>query len=124
MTRILVADDSPFVLEIVETVLKSEGFEVITANDGMEAWDKIQKEIPDIIIIDVVMPGMNGYEICEKVKADEKLKNLPVMMLTTKAQDKDIELAQASGADLYMTKPFDPDELTGKVRKFFEKKNK
>jgi len=122
MTKILVADDSPFVLEIVETVLKSEGFEVITASDGIEAWDKIQKERPDIVIVDIIMPGLNGYQICEKIKHDEELKSLPVLVLTTKAQDKDIELAQASGADLYMTKPFDPDELAAKVRKFFEKK--
>ncbi|MFH1239194.1 MAG: response regulator [bacterium] len=122
MTKILGADDSPFVLEIVETVLKSEGFEVVTASDGIEAWDKIQKERPDIVIVDIIMPGLNGYQICEKIKHDEKLRDLPVLVLTTKAQDKDIELAQASGADLYMTKPFDPDELAAKVRKFFEKK--
>ena len=122
MTKILVADDSKFVLEIVETVLQSEGFEVVTAVDGTEAWDKIQSEKPDVVIIDIVMPGMNGYEICKKIKSTEELKGLPILVLTTKAQEKDVELAQTSGADLYMTKPFDPDELAQKVRKFFEKK--
>lgn len=121
MNKILVADDSPFVLEIVETVLKSEGFDVITASDGTEAWNKIQQEKPDVVIVDIIMPGMNGYQICEKIKQSEELKHLPVLVLTTKAQDKDIELAQSSGADLYMTKPFDPDELAAKVRKFFGK---
>jgi DNA-binding response OmpR family regulator len=122
MTKILVADDSPFVLEIVETVLKSEGFDVITAVDGLDAWNKIQKDKPDIVIVDIIMPGLNGYQICEKIKKNEELKNTPVLVLTTKAQDKDIELAQTSGADLYMTKPFDPDELAAKIRRFFEKK--
>lgn len=122
MTKILVADDSPFVLEIVQTVLESEGFDVVTAIDGTEAWKKVQSEKPDVVIVDIVMPGMNGYEICKKIKSTEELKGLPVLVLTTKAQDKDIELAQTSGADLYMTKPFDPDELAKKVRKFFEKK--
>ncbi|MFH1783762.1 MAG: response regulator [bacterium] len=123
MTKILVADDSPFVLEIVETVLKSEGFEVVTASDGAEAWEKVQNEKPDVIVCDVVMPKMNGYEICQKVKESEELKNIPVLILTTKAQDKDVKLAQVSGADLYMTKPFDPDELADKVRRFFEKRH-
>ena len=114
--RILIVDDEPDLLEMVQINLEMEGFECMVAYDGFRALDRVRKEKPDLIILDVMLPGMNGYKVCRLLKFDEKYKQIPIIMLTAEAQRADRLLGEATGADYYMTKPFDADKLLAKVK--------
>lgn len=114
--RILIVDDEPDLLEMVQINLEMEGFECIVAYDGFRALDRVRKERPDLIILDVMLPGMNGYKVCRLLKFDEKYKQIPIIMLTAEAQRADRLLGEETGADYYMTKPFDADKLLAKVK--------
>jgi len=114
--RILIVDDEPDLLEMVQINLEMEGYECIVAYDGFRALDRARKEKPDLIILDVMLPGLNGYKVCRLLKFDEKYKRIPIIMLTAEAQQADRLMGEATGADYYMTKPFSADKLLAKVK--------
>jgi two-component system, OmpR family, alkaline phosphatase synthesis response regulator PhoP len=117
--KILICDDEAHIRRLIEQSLEDledEGVEILTAADGEEALGRIRDETPDLIILDVMMPKLNGFEVCEKVKSDEGLSSSYVMLLTAKGQEYDRQRGEEVGADRYMTKPFDPDDLLAVVR--------
>jgi len=114
--RILIADDEPNILISLEYLMKREGYEVHVARDGQEALDLLQRTRPRLVLLDVMMPNKNGFEVCQALRADEALKDTLVLMLTAKGRDTDIAKGLGVGADAYMTKPFSTKELVVKVR--------
>ena len=114
--KILVVDDEPDIVELVAYNLKKEGFIVSSASDGEEALAKIREENFDFIILDLMLPGMPGMEICRVLRNDPKTRNLPVIMLTAKGEEVDKILGLEVGADDYLTKPFSPRELLARIR--------
>jgi diguanylate cyclase (GGDEF)-like protein len=113
---ILVADDDPAILRLVEVNLKLEGFEVITAADGEEAFRLVVERDPALVLLDVMMPKLDGYEVCERIRADGRTRHVNVIMLTAKSLSADKIVGLTSGADDYVLKPFDPMELIARVR--------
>ena len=117
MTKILVAEDERDIRELVAFTLTSlGGFEVVKANDGAEAVEKAREALPDLILLDVRMPKMTGYEACAQLKADPLTQNIPIVFLSAKGQEVDIQQGLGLGAEEYILKPFDPGELVEKVR--------
>jgi phosphate regulon transcriptional regulator PhoB len=114
--NILVVDDEPDIVELVAYNLKKEGFTVSSAADGQEALAKIRREKFDFIILDLMLPGMPGMEICRVLRNDPRTKNVPVIMLTAKGEEVDKILGLEAGADDYLTKPFSPRELLARIR--------
>jgi len=117
MTTVLVVDDSPTVRELVSVHLKQQGITVVEAFDGLDATEKIKVSVPDLVITDVVMPRMNGYELCRWVKNNVKNKTVPVIMCTTKSEEFDKYWGMKQGADAYITKPYNPPELIEIVKR-------
>lgn len=117
MTRkLLIADDEPNILISLEYLLKREGYQVTVARDGQEALDAVGRECPDLLLLDVMMPGKTGFEVCQALRADERHADLPILMLTAKGRETDVAKGLALGANAYMTKPFSTRELVDKVR--------
>ncbi len=115
--KILVADDEPDVLFMTAFSLRTVGgFEVIEARNGLEALEKAQQTTPDLIILDIKMPRLNGYETCRRLKEIEALRDVPVVFLSAKGQRQEIEEGMSVGAAEYILKPFAPDELVARVR--------
>ncbi|MCD1295915.1 two-component system response regulator [Methanocella sp. CWC-04] len=121
--KIMVVDDEPDVVDLVKLVLESDGFEVVTAYSGKECLEKIEKEMPDLVLLDIMMPQMDGWEVFRRIKANEKTTNIPVAMLTAKTQsiDKMIGLHVVK-VDDYITKPFGRSELLERVKKILKDK--
>lgn len=115
MPKILIADDDPDILELIKFTLESHDHQVVLANDGQEALQKTVAEKPDLVVLDVMMPHLNGYEVCEKIRQDETLSKTPVIILTAKGQTKDKITGIKLGADDYMAKPFEPLELAARI---------
>ena len=113
---ILVADDDPDILRFVELNLKLEGYEVVTASDGDEALRQAAEHHPAMVILDVMMPKLDGYEVCQRLRADARLGGVCIIMLTAKAMSADKVLGLTAGADDYISKPFDPIELVARVK--------
>ena len=113
--KILVADDEPNIVISLEYLLKREGYTVLVARDGQEAIDTISRELPDLVLLDVMMPKKTGFEVCQEVRANETLQATKILMLTAKGRDTDLAKGLALGADAYMTKPFSTRELVQKV---------
>ena len=121
--KVLIVDDEPDTLELVKLVLESGGFEAILANNGIEAMAKIETGTPDLVLLDIMMPDMDGWDIFRKIK--EKNSSIPIAILTAKAQNIDKLLGlHVLKADDYITKPFGKNELIGKVRKLTGLKEK
>jgi len=118
--RVLIADDEHDIVETIKFNLELENIRCIEAYDGEEAFLKTKKENPDLIILDIMMAKINGYKVCRLLKFDESYKNIPVIMLTARAQEQDIKLGEETGADEYMTKPFDMDSLVALVKKYLK----
>jgi len=118
MKKILLAEDEPIILKFVSFRLEGLGYEIYKASDGAEALKLIKKHRPDLILLDVLMPGMDGYEVCRRVRMDKKLKHIPVILFT--ASDPTIVTAKVKevGADDYIIKPFEPDSLLEKIQKY------
>ena len=114
--KILCVDDEQDVLFIVSTALKQEGYEVFTATHGQEGLDVARKELPDAIVLDVMMPKMNGFEVLEKLNEGEDTRKIPVVMLTGLSEKTKKQEAIDSGIRFYMVKPFEPHELIAKVQ--------
>ena len=119
---VAIIDDEPNIRETASFILELEGYDVITACNGEEAIDLLRKEKPKIVLLDVMMPKKNGYEVCAEVKADPVLKDIYVVMLTAKGQKMDKEKAMQVGADRYMTKPFDDEEILQILEKLFQER--
>jgi CheY-like chemotaxis protein len=109
--RILVCDDDPVILRLLQVNLELENYEVLLAHHGARAVEIATKEHPDLVVLDIMMPRMDGYEACQKLKAHESTKDIPVIFLSAKAQPSDIERGKEYGVAAYLTKPFDPAEL-------------
>jgi two-component system alkaline phosphatase synthesis response regulator PhoP/two-component system response regulator VicR len=118
--KILVVDDERHIVRLVQVNLEKVGYQVLTAYDGVEALEQVAKENPDMIILDVMMPRMDGFEVLKKLQADPKTRDIPVIMLTAKAQDADIFRGWSSGVSSYLTKPFNPRELLTFVQRIFQ----
>jgi DNA-binding response OmpR family regulator len=116
MKKILVVDDDKDVLDLVRRILIRGGFEVITASDGKEGLAKVYSEAPDLMILDINMPVMDGWEVCRKIRGDPLYKHLPIIMLTVKRTKKDQLKGLDFGGDEYITKPFYPKELIARVK--------
>jgi len=121
MTKILIAEDEPDIRDLVAFTLRFAGYEVVTGTNGEEAVELAKKELPDLILLDVRMPRMTGYEACKQIKADYSLKDVPVVFLSAKGQETEIRDGMESGADEYLLKPFAPNQLTERVRSVLEK---
>jgi len=116
MSKVLVIEDSVTQREMIANLLRDSGLTVIEAIDGVEALDKIQDTPPDLVILDIVMPRMNGYEVCRRLKADPKMQGVPVVMCSSKGEEFDRYWGMKQGADAYVAKPFQPTELVGTVK--------
>lgn len=113
--KILIADDEPNILISLEFLMKREGYDVVVARDGQEALDAIEREDPDLMLLDVMMPIKTGFDVCQEVRAREGDGKLIIVMLTAKGRDTDVAKGLALGANAYMTKPFSTKELVQKV---------
>jgi DNA-binding response OmpR family regulator len=111
MSKVMVIDDEPFILMMVEDKLKKAGIDVITLRESVKAVEMIKKEMPDLIILDWMMPEISGIEICNKVKSDPEIADIPIFMLTAKGQEDEEKLGFKCGVDRYITKPFSPRSL-------------
>lgn len=118
--KILAVDDEKHIVRLVQVNLERAGYEVITANDGKEALKKVEEEKPDLIVCDVMMPYMDGFEVLQNLRRNPETRDIPVIMLTAKAQDSDIAKGWMSGVDCYLTKPFNPMELLSFVKRIFD----
>ena len=116
MTKILIAEDERDIRELVNFSLQFGGFTVVQAVNGAEAVEQAQKELPDLILMDVRMPKMTGYEACRQVKATPELRDIPVVFLSAKGQEGEIQTGIDAGAEEYILKPFAPDELVKQVQ--------
>ncbi|WP_170953930.1 response regulator transcription factor [Synechococcus sp. UW105] len=114
--RLLLVDDEPGLRTAVQAYLEDEGFQVTTAVDGLDGWEKAQQLMPDLVISDVMMPRCDGYGLLEKMRGDERLGGTPVIFLTAKGMTADRTQGYVAGVDDYIPKPFDPDELVARVR--------
>lgn len=118
--KILVVDDERHIVRLVEVNLARAGYDVSVAYDGVEALEVFAKEKPDMVVLDVMMPRMDGFEVLKKLQADPNSQDVPVIMLTAKAQDADIFRGWSSGVSSYLTKPFNPRELLTFVERIFQ----
>jgi DNA-binding response OmpR family regulator len=113
--KVLLVDDETGMLEMVKLRLEANGFEVATSSDGQDALNLARKISPDIVILDIMLPRLDGYKICRMLKFDGKYKNLPVILLTARARESDRITAKEVGANAFLTKPFDPQVLLSKI---------
>jgi len=117
MKKVLIVDDEEKVRRLIETTLSIGDFQIFQAKDGEEALKIAQEEKPALILLDIMMPGIDGFEVCKRLKSNSETKSSCVIMLTAKGQKQDIEKGYAVGADDYFVKPFSPMELLNKVEK-------
>lgn len=113
--RILLVDDEIELVDMVKMRLEASGYEVITAYDGQEALNKAKRVKPDLIILDIMLPKMDGYKVCGLLKADIRYSKIPIIMFSAKAQEEDMKLGEEVGAQSYVTKPFEPQVLLSKI---------
>ena len=114
--KIVVIEDEVDILEVINYNLSKEGFDVCSALDGEEGFGLIKKEVPDLVLLDLMLPGLDGIEICRKLKTDYSTRSIPIIMVTAKGEESDIVLGLGMGADDYMVKPFRPRELMARIR--------
>jgi two-component system alkaline phosphatase synthesis response regulator PhoP/two-component system response regulator VicR len=115
--KVLVCDDERHIVRLIQVNLERQGYNVVTAFDGKEGLEKIRSERPNLVVLDVMMPYMDGFEVLKTIRREPETENLPVIMLTAKAQDKDVFEGYHYGADMYLTKPFNPMELVTFVKR-------
>ena len=119
--KILVVDDEPFIVQMITSRLKASGYDTSSAGDGDEALRKARSENPDLIILDIMLPKMDGFQVCAALKQDERYKDIPVILLTAKGGEESRQIGlQECGADEYVTKPFDAQSLLEKMSKLLE----
>jgi len=122
MARILIAEDEKDIRDLITFLLQFAGHEVIPTANGEEAYERARIEIPDLILMDVRMPKMTGYEACVKMKADDTIQHIPVVFLSAKGQDSEVAAGLDAGAAEYLLKPFSPDQLSEKVNSILSRK--
>jgi CheY-like chemotaxis protein len=115
---ILVVDDSPVVVDLVREALQGDGYDVITARDGLEALDAVKRQRFDLILLDIDMPRMNGYQLCKLLKNDPSFRDIPIIMLTAKSSETDRMWGTKAGSDEYLTKPFNYAKVKEVLRRF------
>ena len=120
--KILIVDDEVDLVETVRFRLEKEGFTVLVSEDGEDALNRARNESPDLILLDIMLPKLDGYKVSRLLKFDERYKHIPILMLTAKTQEKDKTLGMETGADEYITKPFEMDDLMEKVQSYISKK--
>lgn len=121
MAKILIAEDEPDIRELVAFMLRFAGHEVLAASNGEEAVQAATREVPDLVLMDVRMPRMTGYDACRIMKANPDLHDVPIVFLSAKGQEAEIQSGLEAGAEEYLLKPFSPDELTNRVRTILSK---
>ena len=114
--RILVVDDEPEIAFLIKRRLIKNGYEVFMAHDGASALSLVKKERPDVIILDIMMPEPDGLQVCRTLKQDPQYRSVPIILLSARDQQKDKDAGQQAGADMYITKPFEPDDLMRNVK--------
>ena len=117
MARVLIVDDDQVIQQLLEVNLELEGYEIAKASDGEQALEKVRAFDPDLVLLDVMMPKVDGREVCRRIKADPTTAHVPVIFLSARAQDMDVSSGLELGASAYITKPFDPVELLDTVAK-------
>ena len=122
--KVLVVDDEQGFLEFIRDRLEAKRFDVMIASNGIEALEMAHSVHPDLIILDIIMPGMNGFDVCRKLKIDSKFSGIPVIMLSAKFQPNDIEFGKEMGADAYLTKPLELEALSDKMNELLRIKKK
>ncbi len=124
MAKIVIAEDEPDIRELIAFTLRFAGYEVVAGANGEEGYQLAKMERPDLCMFDVRMPKMTGYEACKKIKADPETAHIPVVFLSAKGQESEIEQGMQAGADEYLLKPFAPDQLTERLREILAKHGK
>jgi DNA-binding response OmpR family regulator len=114
--RVLVVDDDAFIRRPLEFILRNEGFEPLTAVDGCDCLERLDEMRPDLIILDVMMPGRDGFDVCKTIKQEARYAEIPIILLSARGQDHDRERGLCLGAAEFMTKPYSPSELVRRVR--------
>lgn len=114
--RILIVDDEPNIVVSLEFLMKREGFEVAVAGDGEAALHAVEAKMPDLVLLDIMLPKKNGFEVCQTIRANPKWQAVKIVMLTAKGRDTEVAKGTALGADAYMTKPFSTKDLIAQVR--------
>ncbi len=122
--KVLVVDDEREFVDVISERLGAKGFDILRAFDGKEGIERARADKPDLIILDIAMPEMNGYDVCRKLKLDEKLKDTPIIILTAKFQPNDISFGVGMGADAYLTKPLELEPLLQTVKALLKAKKK
>ena len=120
--KILVVEDDPATLRLVDYTLRHKGYQVLTASNGLEGMRKVQNEKPDLVILDVMLPGIDGFEICHRLRSEPDTAQMLIMMFSAKAQEIDKDTGLRVGADDYLTKPVDPGELVNRVEGLLARK--
>lgn len=113
--KILVVDDEVYIVHILDFSLRMEGYEVVTALDGEQALERIESERPDLIVLDIMMPKLDGYEACRRLRANPDTRDIPIILLSAKGRNVDQKMGIDAGADEYITKPFSPRKLVEKI---------
>lgn len=121
--KILAVDDSPTIVEMIKAILVGAGYDVVTAADGKEALELARTSGAVLIILDVMLPKLDGYRVCRLLKFDQKYKHIPIIMLTAKAEEASMQVGMRTGADLYLTKPIEPEQLLEAVESQLAKAN-
>lgn len=121
--KILVVDDEPDVASLITLILDAQGYTVINAADGPDALEKARVLRPDLVLLDVMLPKMDGYKVARILKFDENYSHIPIIMVTAKIREEDVATGLEMGASEYLTKPFDPNVLLARVREWLEKKD-
>lgn len=124
MAKIVIAEDEPDIRELIAFTLRFAGYEVITGSNGEEGYQLTRTERPDLVMLDVRMPKLTGYEACKRIKSEPELADIPVIFLSAKGQEKEIEQGLAAGAEEYLLKPFAPDQLVERVKAVLAKYQK
>ena len=119
--KILIVDDEEDLVMMLKMRLEAAGYQTVAAHDGQAALEATRKEKPDLIILDLMLPKIDGYKVCRLLKFDEKYKNIPIIMFSARAQDADKELGEEVGANAYITKPFEPQVLLAKIHELLKK---
>ncbi len=118
--KILVVDDDPYILMSLEFLMKKNGFDVMVARNGTEALEIVEKQVPDIVLLDIMMPDVDGYAICKHIKGSKKLKEAKVVFMSAKSKESDIQKGYDLGASLYVTKPFSTRQLLKQVQELMQ----
>lgn len=116
LKKILVVDDDPYILMSLEFLMKKNGYDVMVARNGTEALDLVEKQLPDLVLLDIMMPDVDGYEICKHIKSSKKLKEAKVVFMSAKSKETDIKKGYDLGASLYITKPFSTREMMKQIK--------